>query len=271
MADLRHYARLLGGDVTGKGILMPGPGHSRSDRSLFVTFEGDEFTVHSFADDDWRECKDHVRSMLGGAAYVAPAPTATDQDNRDYAQRIWNEARSANGTSVETYLTGRGLEIVPEVSGLRFHPSCPFKGERVAAMLAAIVSVKTNVFQGVHRTRLNPKDKAMLGPARGGVVKLTADDDVSGGLHICEGIETGLALLSMGFRPMWACLSAGGIAAFPVLPGVEALTIFADNDASGTGQQAAQNCAGSWMAAGCEVRVLVPAVSGSDFADRGAA
>ena len=29
---------------------------------------------------------------------------------------------------------------------------------------------------------------------------------------------------------MWAALSAGGIARFPVLAGIEALTIFADHD-----------------------------------------
>jgi putative DNA primase/helicase len=40
-------------------------------------------------------------------------------------------------------------------------------------------------------------------------------------------------------RPGWARGSAGNVEAFPVLPGVEALTIFAGHDASGRGQEAA--------------------------------
>ncbi|WP_206668390.1 DUF7146 domain-containing protein [Roseibium aquae] len=208
-----------------------------------------------------------MRQILGGSVYVPPASTPTGQDNRDFAQRIWNEARSANGTQVEAYLTGRGLEVVPEASSLRFHPACPFKGERVPAMLAAIVNAKTGKFQGLHRTRLHPKDKAMLGTAKGGAVKLTQDEDVTHGLHICEGIETGLALIAMGFRPMWACLSAGGIKSLPVLPGVEYLTIFSDNDPNETGQKAAHECARRWRDAGCEVVVKQPSILGTDFAD----
>ena len=37
MFDLRELARLLGGDVSGSQVLAPGPGHSRSDRSMSVT------------------------------------------------------------------------------------------------------------------------------------------------------------------------------------------------------------------------------------------
>ena len=105
----------------------------------------------------------------------------------------------------------------------------------------------------------------MLGNA--GVVKLTSDAEVTGGLHIAEGVETGLALLGMGFAPLWATLSANAMAIFPVLAGVEALTIFADNDNSGTGEQAARECAARWREAGREVRVFMAPQVGADFAD----
>ena len=47
---------------------MPGPGHSSADRSLSVRVKADgSFIVHSFADDDWRECRDYINRALGGA------------------------------------------------------------------------------------------------------------------------------------------------------------------------------------------------------------
>src|SRR6185369_7665241 len=65
---LRDAAFRLGGEVSGKQILCPGPGHSAADRSLRVKFDlraPDGFVVQSFASDDWRECRDHVRKRLG--------------------------------------------------------------------------------------------------------------------------------------------------------------------------------------------------------------
>jgi hypothetical protein len=120
---------------------------------------------------------------------------------------------------------------------------------------------------GVHRTFLDADgkriNKKMRGRAKGAVVRLSADEDVTLGLAIAEGIETALAA---PFRPVWACLSAGGIAAFPVLAGIECLTIFADNDANGTGMKAARACAERWHAAGREASIHIPTETGTDFA-----
>jgi putative DNA primase/helicase len=190
-----------------------------------------------------------------------------DTSKTDFASRIWKQSVPAIGSPVEAYLTGRDLELVPELSELGFHPHCPFKGEQVGALIAPMTDAVSGAFRGIHRTRLNPKDKAMLGPAKGAVVRLSPDDGVTDGLHICEGIETGLALLAMGFRPLWCALSAGGIARFPVLDGIEALTIFADRDANQAGEHAALDCADRWRAAGREVRILAAPEVGTDFAD----
>ena len=99
-------------------------------------------------------------------------------------------------------------------------------------------------------------------------MKISADDDVAEGLHVAEGIETAVACLGMGFRPMWVALSAGGIANFPILSGVEALTIFADHDRAG--MRSATTCAARWTHVGKEVTIAKPIVPGADFADRGA-
>jgi putative DNA primase/helicase len=64
-----HHA--LGGEISGGQVLCPGPGHSQQDRSLAVKPADNEdgFVVTSFANDDWRLAKDHVRQKLGMASF----------------------------------------------------------------------------------------------------------------------------------------------------------------------------------------------------------
>jgi hypothetical protein len=269
-ANLRSLAIALGGDAAGRNrILCPGPGHSRRDRSLSVTFNGDTFVCHSFAGDDWRECRDHIKVILG-LSDDAPRPAndntpiidttvLLDEQRRiDDAARLWASSIPLAGTLAERYLASRGLTYDGEE--IRYRP-----GDR--SMIAMMTDAITGEPCGVHRTFLDADgrkiNKKMRGRARGAVVRLSADEGVTLGLAIAEGIETALAV---PFRPVWACLSAGGIAGFPVLNGIECLTIFADNDASGTGLAAARTCAERWHAAGREAVIHVPTETGSDFA-----
>ena len=60
---------------------------------------------------------------------------------------------------------------------------------------------------------------------------LSAFDEPTTGLTICEGTETGIAILSKGLAPVWACGGAVFLATFPVLRAIECLTIAADSDA----------------------------------------
>ena len=115
---------------------------------------------------------------------------------------------------------------------------------------------------GVHRTYLGRDGgkigRKMLGRAKGAAIKLDPDDDVMLALHIGEGIETCLSARQKGFRPTWALGSAGAIAGFPVLAGIEAITIFAEHDDSGANRRAVDQCARRYLAAGCEVWVIDP-------------
>jgi hypothetical protein len=64
----QQVAAALGGEVSGREVLAPGPGHSTKDRSMSVRLDPaspDGFVVHSFAGDDPLACKDHVRDKLG--------------------------------------------------------------------------------------------------------------------------------------------------------------------------------------------------------------
>ena len=189
---------------------------------------------------------------------------------------LWRECVPAFGTVVEAYLLSRGLELIVGAP-LRFHPRCPRcprcpRGatERLPAMVALMTDPVTGEPCGIHRTFLRSdgsgkaegQAKMMAGSA--GVIRLLPDEDVTLGFGLVEGIETGLSVMQRyGWRPIWAATSAGGIAHLPPLPGIEAVTIFADAD--GAGHKAAAACASHWIGAGREARINLPPAG--DFND----
>jgi putative DNA primase/helicase len=208
----------------------------------------------------------------------------TDPAKAELAARLWREAVPAVGSPVARYLAGRGLELPPaglfsadpadhrNACPLRFHPACPRGAERLPAMVALMTDPTSGEPCGVHRTFLLPdgtgkapgEAKMMLGGA--GAVRLTPDAEVAQALGIAEGIETSLAIMQRGWSPVWATGSAPGIKRFPVLPGIECLTVFPDADDGGASLRAAQQCAERWHAAGVAVRFGTPP-AGTDFAD----
>jgi putative DNA primase/helicase len=99
------------------------------------------------------------------------------------------------------------------------------------------------------------------------VIKLCPDDEVTLGLGLVEGIETGLRLIGIGWRPIWAAGSAANIAKFPTFAGIDELTIFADRDGNEVGQRAARECARRWSEAGRPVAVRAPSRIGADWGD----
>lgn len=202
----------------------------------------------------------------------APAQRPVEPDTTDAARRLWTEAQGAPGTAAEAYLASRGLTLRPNAP-IRFHPACRRGAKRLPTMICLMTDPVTAQPCGVHRTYLQPdgggkadgQAKMMLG--RAGIIRLVPDDEVTLGLGIAEGIETSLAIIQRaGWSPVWACGSAGAIGKFPVLAGIEALTIFADLDDKGAGIAAARQCAERWQADGKEVAIAKPP-HGQDWAD----
>jgi putative DNA primase/helicase len=278
--DAHALARALGGSVSGRNVLTPGPGHSRADRSLSIKFDpraADGFVVHSFAGDCPIACRDYVRNALGlGAAQRQPRQSTLrwarlspndDADRSSIALRLWNEARDPRGTVVTDYLASRGLTLPDDIDQvIRFHPSLKFDGAPVGGMVSLFRNVRTNEPCGIHRTFLDRAgrklERKMLGRVKHAAIKLDADETVSLGLHVGEGVETCLAALLAGFRPVWALGSAGAIAAFPVLSGVEAITILGEVEDGGANRRAAEICAARWIEAGRKAYVIAPLVGG---------
>jgi hypothetical protein len=293
MSDLplRSAAQALGGDVVGLQILFAPPGHSRQDRSASLRFDPKApggFVIHSFAGDDPLSIRDYVKERLGLAsgrqarlALCPAAPVANPDDTERTAQTltIWDEARDPRGSPVEAYLNRRGLVLPDEAAGeaIRFHPACPFAGERTPAMICLVRDVVTNKPKALHRTalthdghkaKINGKDRMALGPIAGGVVKLTPDENVTLCLGIGEGIESALSLRNLpefGWSPVWSLISAGGVETFPVLSGIGSLWLAVDHDE--TGIRAARSTANRWRTAGAETYLITPTVLHADLND----
>jgi putative DNA primase/helicase len=99
------------------------------------------------------------------------------------------------------------------------------------------------------------------GPMAGGAIKLDADEAVTQGLCIGVELEPCLAARQMGFAPIWALDSALALKRFPVIAGIEGLTIFVDDGEEN--QAATQVCFDRWLAARRDVVVRkIPAIRG---------
>jgi hypothetical protein len=209
------------------------------------------------------------------AAPVTPcaAPEPSEIDRIANAVRRWNGGQDPTGTLAERYLNSRGLELPGDVANrvVRFDAACPWKNasdeiEHRPVMLLALRSIADDSLMAVHRTLLSDDgrklDRRMLGVAGGAAIKIDADCDVTQGLHISEGFESGLAGRQLGFRPAWALGAAGAIGKFPVLSGIDALTVFGETDDDGTNLKNAKACARRWTDAGREAWLLRPNIVG---------
>ena len=203
-----------------------------------------------------------------------------EQRNLDRAEAIWRET-SPLGQDAITYFANRCIDInqVPEHGGLRFHPRCQWPGNITKpCIIGRFTTALGNEPRGILRRPITGEKAIALGPMGGCVIRLWPDEAVEQGLVVGEGVETVLSaatrMVHRGtlLQPAWAACVANNIKNFPVLPGIEALTVLVDNDRPDqhdrrAGQDAAAECAARWSAAGREVIRLTPKALGADFND----
>ena len=203
------------------------------------------------------------RTVRAASSRTAPRAAATSKPDRDDAKRseaalaIWQSATPADGTLVETYLASRGLHLPPPPT-LRFHAGLKHPSGGIwPAMVALVTRGADDTPLAIHRTFLArdgggkaPVDpqKMMLGPCRGGAVRLAEPGDV---LMVGEGIETCLAAMQATGHPAWAALSTSGLRALDLPGDVRDVIVLADGDEPG--EAAARDCAWRWKrgAAAC--------------------
>jgi hypothetical protein len=197
---------------------------------------------------------------------------------RELARGIFDYAMPIEGTLAQRYFEGRDLwSVARMIDDIRFNPGCP-RGQqfRQPAVVVAMRNFQSNAVVAVQRIFLNreaKKDGApmMLGSAGGAAMQLQRLQD--GKLHVAEGLETALAVIAMDHGPVWALGSTSLIKSFPVLDGVNDLTIWTDRDpvdpktGKRPGESAADTCQQRWHGAGRETRQWVPLRDGWDAAD----
>jgi phage/plasmid primase-like uncharacterized protein len=210
-----------------------------------------------------------------GKAVSRPVAPLKRETLSEYGIELFSACTGLRGTIGEQYLLARGCVIPPADGDLRFHAALRHPSGYTGPGGVALVShAESREGMTLQRGWWNADGtKADVDPPRmllgghrkaGGVIRLWPDEAVTTGLAIAEGIETALSL-AHAFTPVWACIDAGNLAAFPVLPGIECLTIAADHDDAGI--KAANTCAQRWADAGREVRIVMAPTPRMDIND----
>ncbi|MCB2124061.1 MAG: toprim domain-containing protein [Rhodobacteraceae bacterium] len=221
-----------------------------------------------------------------GIAGVTPGapprqvPAFQPAPRRDPAQEVAHilaQAAPAPGTPAERYLAGRGL-VLREDADLLFHPDLThWESKSGYPALIGVVRDRVGEIIGLHRTYLEEaggvtkaavaKPRMMLGRVAGGAVRLGAVVE-GAALGICEGIETGLAVMTARpDLPVWATLSTSGLEQVALPASATRIVILADHDASGAGLRAAETAARRLRSEGREVVIAMPSREGVDFND----
>jgi hypothetical protein len=250
-----------------------------------------------------KEARTSARRRPTAEEVAARAAREAERKRAEAGELARNESSAANiigrlqpimGTPGATYLRDVRLidvthwAIKPVLEDVRaigwcdrayFHqPDHELHGQWLGAIIAVLTDPITGERTGgisrtyLHEGRKVAKAKSLGGVGRLGIVRLSPDDEVGVGLHVCEGIESALSAVIMGFCPMWAAGSAAQLAAFPVIAGIESLTVIADNDRktpgeTAVGDKAARDVCQRWADARRKAVKKVPNRPGEDAND----
>lgn len=218
----------------------------------------------------WAQQRTRPTTQLSRRASAAGNLDPGEGRRTQAALRVWDCAKPATGTLIETYLASRGIHLAPSAS-LRFHPQLKHpSGGHWPAMVAVVTNGTSGSPIAIHRTYLArdgggkapvEPERLMLGPCRGGVVRLAKPGGV---LMVGEGVETCLAAMQASGHPAWAALSTSGLRSLELPTDVRDVIVLADGDVAG--EAAATNCAQRWRHQGRRVCVARPP-RGLDFND----
>jgi DNA polymerase I-like protein with 3'-5' exonuclease and polymerase domains len=211
-------------------------------------------------------------------ALPAPAPNASrsEANTLDLGIRLWQVAVSIRGTLAERYLIETrklNLAVLPNIDAvLRFHPRCPFDGNKYPCVIALFRDVETDEVAGIHRIALTADaekiGRMMLGSwSRPRAIKLRPGADKK--LIVGEGIETTIAggMRARKTIALWAMGSANAIRQLPPVTDVTQLMILVDRDKNNVGMDNARTCAKRWQYAKRKCVLLCPQQDDTDFND----
>lgn len=302
-SNLYDYVRQHGGSISegGRRATIPGPGHSKRDRSLSLLLTDDGKVVfndlsgaHSF-----REIADY----LGLDTKARPLSQRERDEMRErheaekrrldeiklaFCRSVMEGAVAVDNTPVLSYLASRGLTV--PCADIWFHPEAP----RVPSYSRmeddpppppphpAMICVSRDVqrrARGLHLTFLTPdgrkafgdRSRLMLGPITGSALQ-TADVAADGTLAVGEGLETCGHFSILRSVPCWPAWSTSGLRSFVVPSRVRRLLIAADHDRTSKGRNPGLEAAKALAERAqkhCKVEIHMPEKPETDWADVG--
>jgi len=213
-----------------------------------------------------------IQSIVGGCEKMPdkkPAP-----DPRPRLNKVWSASTLlTGGDPVSKYLHSRGIVLLPD--NVRYCAKCYNKelGSEIPALIARIQN-KEGKPVSLHRIYLqdvSPKKKLMTGTEslNGCAIRLFMPGGLFKGdvLGIGEGLETCIAAAQIFFIATWSCLNSTILESFEPPENIRKIVIWADNDASFTGQKSAYVLANKLYKKDLIVSVETPLKAGTDWND----
>jgi putative DNA primase/helicase len=278
-------AKALGGRKAGGAWMACCPAHEDREPSLSITdANGGKVLVRCHAGCQQRDVIAALhsrglwpingwqrrRSLHNAHSRLHARPDPEALKRAEVALAIWQVSRPAKGTPAEAYLRSRGFYLSPPPA-IRFQPGLKHPSGGVwPAMVALVTRGIDDTPIAIHRTFLArdgkgkaPVDpaKMILGPCRGGAVRLAGPGEV---LMVGEGLETCLAAMEATGHCAWAALSTSGLRTLDLPKDARDVIVLADGDEAG--EAAARDCAWRWRREGRRVRIARPP-QGLDFND----
>jgi hypothetical protein len=262
MMSLADLVKAVGGDLYGPSrAMIPGPGHSRDDRSVSLLLDrSGRLIVSSWGRSSWQEVVDDLRRRgfidedkrlrgVGSSAGYSASAGARDLSRARKARAaagIWSGGQAPAGTLTERHIRLRGVtRDLPVFDVLRHAPAAPLRaydapdGRSHPAMLAALrdpagdltaVEITFLDRSGARTERLRLSRK-IVGPIPpGSAVRI---DPSAPEMLVGEGVFTTLSATERFCLPGWALLSTSRLRTWTPPSGVRAVLVAGDNGAAG--------------------------------------
>jgi phage/plasmid primase-like uncharacterized protein len=237
---------------------------------------------------------EEIDLVLGGKGYRPVSPfqapsrpavdvTESDEKIKQRMQKWWAESVSIehpDASAARRYFRNRGIgELILPVQDLRVHPSLGYHEQKAdgswactghyPAILCAVRRPNGSV-STLHRTWITQEGaKAPVShprkqytspstsPVQGAAIKLDQRPEISV-LNVAEGLESALAARAITRSPTWSVLNKELLRQVQVPDSVQVITIWADRDRSGAGEEAAKELRERLRKQGKSAVVMLP-------------
>ncbi len=271
MSTFNEIVSALHGKRSGNGYLACCPAHDDKNPSISLE-EGSDgkilFHCHVGCSQDSVMSALRSKGLMGQSSFTSSKRQS--KSKTELALSIWDESKEAShpaANPLQLYLDNRGLKNCTVPTTIRLHPALPYYADgKMVGTYPALIAKITNqegILVAVQRIYLTddghkaavPEVKKSLGPMRGNAANLDPPSPV---MAIAEGIETALAVRMATQLPACAAISAKGMEEVELPDQVQELHIFADKNASETGQKTAKILAEKLTNIGKKVFIHLP-------------